>query len=196
MCAQQPQRVTWMKLALTFIQPFMWHLCVVYLQVYNLNKDNQAEGSKQLLISINELCLQRDSSNMEAQVFSWIISWFSDISPLNFISQLFFSFSKSLLLSLPKLTSVLVAPSPSVAQLDVVGFNVMKKFIYAVETRGTMWLTHLPAWVFMFCNSKDSTWTNEHSLLPPSPPRYRWAGFIQNRWRQLQSTKTTEPCYG
>uniref|UniRef100_A0A669EJR2 Rho GTPase-activating protein 26 n=1 Tax=Oreochromis niloticus TaxID=8128 RepID=A0A669EJR2_ORENI len=32
--------------------------------------------------------------------------------------------------------SFLSLPSPSVAQLDVIGFNVMKKFIYAVETRG------------------------------------------------------------
>uniref|UniRef100_A0AAX7U7Z5 Rho-type GTPase-activating protein 26 n=1 Tax=Astatotilapia calliptera TaxID=8154 RepID=A0AAX7U7Z5_ASTCA len=32
--------------------------------------------------------------------------------------------------------SFLSLPAPSVAQLDVIGFNVMKKFIYAVETRG------------------------------------------------------------
>lgn len=38
----------------------MRHLFIFYLQVYNLNKDNQAEGSKSFLISMSELCVGRD----------------------------------------------------------------------------------------------------------------------------------------
>lgn len=43
------------------------------------------------------------------------------------------------------------SPSPSVAQLDVIGFNVMKKFIYAVETRGAVYNCFIPFVLWIFC---------------------------------------------
>lgn len=52
---------------------------------------------------------------------------------------------------------IFVCLSSTVAQLDVTGFNVMKKFIYAVETRGIMLTVYLvdlllhSSGLFYFC---------------------------------------------
>ncbi len=70
-------------------------------------------------------------------VFCFIYRWFSDVRNQTKLNL------KSLCNGSLSFCS---SPSPSVAQLDVTGFNVMKKFIYAVETRGTV-LNQIP----VFC---------------------------------------------
>lgn len=77
-------------------------------QVYNLNKDNQTEGSEyHTIIIIIIIIIVLIGIGLK------IISLPSSCS-----------------------SSTSCSFSSSAAQLDLVGFNVMKKFIYAVETRG------------------------------------------------------------
>lgn len=145
-------------------------------------------------------CVFKETAlNLEGQIFSWIIPlilWYLTFE-LYFIALLFifkkayrFHFWNERLFSLLPLRQW-----PSWTWSGLMWWK-SSSTRWRLEVRS--WFTRLPARLFMFCNSEDSIWINEHlHFVAPAPPlRYRWAGFIQNRWRQLQSTKATEPCYG
>ncbi len=73
------------------------------------------------------------------------------------------------------------------AQLDVIGFNVVKKLIYAIETRGT-------ALVYFHSEIEVRWWPVHKSMVFCN--RYWWTGAIQDRRCQLQSAETTQPGHG
>lgn len=82
------------------------------LQVYNLNRDSQSEASK---------IYRNKSPNSVSEC-----SFFQTHTLTSYKAYQSCSIGSS---DLSCLTAA--------AQLDVIGFNIIKKFIYAIETRGT-----------------------------------------------------------
>lgn len=95
---------------------------LLLLQVYNMNRDNQNEASK----------IYR---NKTADSPSVTVGCLFCTPPANMFTHIHYTYTYTS-------ENLAVCSSDrfcltSVAQLDVIGFNVIKKFIYAIETRGT-----------------------------------------------------------